>query len=47
MQSFDHINHKLDRDKLNRISGYSREHMNSPALLAAILLQYSTSAPVD
>lgn len=48
MQSFDHINHKLGTDKLNRISRYSREHMNSPALLAAIPLQHSvSSAPVD
>lgn len=47
MQSFDHINHKLDRDKVNSISGSSREHMNTPAVLAAVARQHSASAPVD
>lgn len=47
MWSFDHINHELDRSKLNRISGYSKEYMNAAVRVAALPLQRSASAPAD
>lgn len=46
-ESYHYPNQKTDRDKLKRISGYSRECVNTPALLAAIPLHFSLSAPAD
>lgn len=47
MRSFDHINHELDRSKLNRISGYSKEYTNAAVRVVALPLQRSASAPAD